>query len=120
MKAPEAAAANELALTGEEHVLGDPQSKLTLLEYGDDECPQCMLAEPEIRHHVAAHTGPLCFVFRHHPQWEIHPHAELAAEAAEAAAAQGRFSPITSTRSGCRSIAAPAIAVACGPPRRSC
>ncbi|MBC7941428.1 MAG: thioredoxin domain-containing protein [Chitinophagaceae bacterium] len=84
----------EAALAAADHVLGDPEAKLTLLEYGDYECPACIQAEPLMQHLVAAHTGRLCLVFRHFPLMEVHPHAELAAEAAEAAAAQGRFWPM--------------------------
>lgn len=82
------------ALSAADHVLGDPNAQLTLLEYGDYECPACTQAEPLLRHLVATHAGQLCLVFRHFPQMELHPHAELAAEAAEAAAAQGRFWPM--------------------------
>ncbi len=81
----------EGALPAAEHVLGDPNARLTLLEYGDYECPTCMQAEPLTRHLVEAFGEHLCLVFRHFPLLDVHPHAELAAEAAEAAAAQGRF-----------------------------
>ena len=79
------------ALTGFDHVRGDAQATLTLLEYGDYECPTCIQAQPLTQHLVDSHDGQLRFVFRHFPLVEVHPHAELAAEAAEAAAAQGRF-----------------------------
>lgn len=82
------------ALAAAEHVLGDPDAMLTLLEYGDYECPACIRAEPLVQQLVASHPGRVCLVFRHFPLLEIHPHAELAAEAAEAAAAQGRFWPM--------------------------
>lgn len=84
----------EAALAAAEHVLGDAHAKLTLLEYGDYECPACIQAEPMLRHLVATHPGRLCLVFRHFPLMEVHPNAERAAEAAEAAAAQGRFWPM--------------------------
>jgi protein-disulfide isomerase len=81
----------EAALSAADHLLGDPQAKLTLLEYGDYECPACIQAEPLMQHLVEAHKGRLRFVYRHYPLMEVHPNAEVAAEAAEAAAAQGRF-----------------------------
>jgi protein-disulfide isomerase len=84
----------EVALVAADHVLGDPQAELTLLEYGDYECPACIQAEPRVQKLVATHPGRLCLVFRHFPMMEVHPHAELAAEAAEAAAAQGQFWPM--------------------------
>jgi len=87
-------AVTETALAGADHTLGNPEAGVTLLEYGDYECPSCMQAEPVARHIVATHGHRLRFVFRHFPLVEVHPHAELAAEAAEAAAAQGRFWPM--------------------------
>jgi len=82
------------ATAGLEHVLGEPDAKLTLLEYGDYECPACVQAEPLLRHLLDIHPGRLCLVFRHFPLTQVHPHAQQAAEAAEAAAAQGRFWPM--------------------------
>jgi protein-disulfide isomerase len=84
----------EAALAAADHVMGDARAKLTLLEYGDYECPACIQAEPLMQHLVEAHRGRLRFVFRHFPLMEVHPDAELAAEAAEAAAAQGQFWPM--------------------------
>ena len=84
----------DTALAAADHVLGDAQAQLTLLAYGDYACPACIQAEPLIQHLVATHPGRLCLVFRHFPLMEVHPNAELAAEAAEAAAAQGRFWPM--------------------------
>ncbi len=89
--APEATLA---ALTGADHGLGDERAKATLLEYGGYACPACRQAEPLLQHLLATHRSRLRLVFRHFPLMEIHPHAELAAEAAEAAAAQGRFWPM--------------------------
>ena len=84
----------EAALAASDHVLGDAHAKLTLLEYADYECPACIQAEPLMQHLVATHPGRLRLVFRHFPLMEVHPNAELAAEAADAAAAQGRFWPM--------------------------
>lgn len=81
----------EGALSGAEHALGDARASLTLLEYGDYENPACIQAEPMTQHLVEVFGEHLRFVFRHFPLVEVHPNAELAAEAAEAAAAQGQF-----------------------------
>lgn len=84
----------EAALAAADHVLGDAHAKLTLLEYGDYECPACVQAEPLMQHLVSTHRTRLRLIFRHFPLLEVHPNAELAAEAAEAAAAQGQFWPM--------------------------
>ncbi len=81
----------EAALSAAEHQLGTADAPITLVEYGDYECPASALAEPMTRHLVEAYGTQLRFVFRHFPQVDVHPNAELAAEAAEAAAAQGKF-----------------------------
>lgn len=81
-------------LAAADHVFGNAQSSLTLLEYGDYECPACIQAEPLTRHLTDNFGSQLRFVFRHFPSVEVHPNAELAAEAAEAAAAQGQFWPM--------------------------
>ena len=73
-----------------DHVRGPARAPVTLVEYGDFECPYCGQAEPVIRELLAGH-GDLRYVWRHLPLTDVHPHAQLAAEAAEAAAAQGRF-----------------------------
>jgi len=64
---------------------------VTLVEYGDYECPHCRAAAPDIRQLLARMDGDLRFVARHLPLPDVHPGAALAAEAAEAAGAQGRF-----------------------------
>ncbi len=84
----------EAALAADDHVLGDAHAKLTLVEYGDYDCPTCIQAEPLMQHLVSTHRIRLRLIFRHFPLLEIHPNAELAAEAAEAAAAQGQFWPM--------------------------
>ncbi len=73
-----------------DHVRGPARAPVTLVEYGDFECPYCGQAESVIRELLAGH-GDLRYVWRHLPLTDVHPHAQLAAEAAEAAAAQGRF-----------------------------
>jgi protein-disulfide isomerase len=81
-------------LAAADHMLGDASAGVTLIEYGDYECPYCVQAEPPTQRLIATSGTRLRFVFRHSPLVEIHAHAELAAEAAEAAAAQGRFWPM--------------------------
>jgi Na+/H+ antiporter NhaA len=73
-----------------DHVRGPADAPVTLLEYGDFECPYCGQAEQVIRELLAG-FGDLQYVWRHLPLTDVHPHADLAAEAAEAAADQGRF-----------------------------
>ena len=73
-----------------DHVRGPAQAPVTLVEYGDFECPYCGQAEPSIRK-LLADFGDLRYVWRHLPLSDVHPRAQLAAEASEAAAAQGAF-----------------------------
>jgi Na+/H+ antiporter NhaA len=73
-----------------DHIRGPEDASVTLLEYGDLECPFCGQAETVIRE-LLADFGELRYVWRHLPLNDVHPHAQLAAEAAEAAAAQERF-----------------------------
>lgn len=74
-----------------DHVRGPADAPVTLVEYGDYECPWCRRAAPVIDDLLAASDGQLRFVMRHLPLTDVHPNAALAAEAAEAAGAQGRF-----------------------------
>ena len=74
-----------------DHVRGAPDAPVTLLEYGDFECPYCGQAEPAIRELLAEWADDLRYVFRHLPLSDVHPWAQAAAEAAEAAGAQGSF-----------------------------
>jgi protein-disulfide isomerase len=72
-----------------DHILGNTNAPVTLLEYGDFQCPYCGSAYPILKR-VKERLGPrLRFVFRQFPLGEIHPNAVHAAEASEAAAAQG-------------------------------
>ena len=77
-----------------EHVLGNPDAPVTVLEYGDFECPYCAAAAPVLRELVAESQGQVKLVFRHFPLAGNHPHALTAALAAEAAGAQGAFWPM--------------------------
>jgi protein-disulfide isomerase len=74
-----------------DHVLGPAHGHPVVLEYGDFECSSCAQAFPAIKILMARYDNRFRFVFRHFPIAEIHPHALLAAQAAEAAGAQGRF-----------------------------
>jgi Na+/H+ antiporter NhaA len=73
-----------------DHVRGPDDAAVTLVEYGDFECPYCGQAESVVRE-LLADFGDLRYVWRHLPLTDVHPRAQLAAEAAEAAAAQGAF-----------------------------
>jgi formate-nitrite transporter family protein len=75
----------------DDHVAGPEDAPVTLVEYGDFECPHCGRAYPLVRSLQRQLGRRLRFVFRNFPLQEAHPHAEHAAEAAEAAAAQGKF-----------------------------
>ncbi len=74
-----------------DHVRGPDDAPVTLVEYGDFECPYCGQAEPVIRELLSEFGDDLRYVWRHLPLNDVHPIAQLAAEASEAAAAQGRF-----------------------------
>ena len=93
---PESAIAFGPALTEpivpHDHVRGGGEhAPVTVLEYGDFECPQCALAHPIVQGLQDNFGDQLRFVFRHFPITSAHPHAQAAAEAAEWAAGQGRF-----------------------------
>ena len=75
---------------GRDHIRGPDQAIVTIVEYGDFECPYCGQAEPVLRELLAGH-GDVRYVWRHLPLNDVRPHAQLAAEAAEAAAGQGAF-----------------------------
>jgi protein-disulfide isomerase len=74
-----------------DHIQGSAAAPVTLAEYGDYECPFCGAAYPIVKEVQAQLGDRLRFVFRNFPITTSHPHAEQAAEAAEAAAGQGRF-----------------------------
>jgi protein-disulfide isomerase len=74
-----------------DHRHGPENAPVTLVEYGDYECPYCGMAYPVVKEIQRRLGDRLCFVFRHFPLTQVHPHAEHAAEAAEAAGTQGKF-----------------------------
>jgi protein-disulfide isomerase len=80
-----------LPVSDRDHVQGPSSAPVTLVEYGDYECPYCGAAYPIVKR-LQEHLGDrLRFVFRNFPLTTVHPHAEHAAKAAEAAGAQGKF-----------------------------
>jgi len=76
---------------GRDHIQGPGSAPVTLVEYGDYECPYCGMAYPIVKSIQQALGNKLRFAFRNFPLSDSHPHAEQAAEAAEAAGAQGKF-----------------------------
>ncbi len=81
-------------IDGNDHVLGLPDAPATLVEYGDFQCPHCRAAHFYLKSVLATMGKDVRLVFRHMPLTQIHPMAQLAAEAAEAAGAQGAFWPM--------------------------
>ena len=74
-----------------DHLQGSEHAPVTLIEYGDFECPSCRVAVQTPKLLLDRFPNRVRFIFRHFPIVEAHPHALLAAEAAEAAGAQGKF-----------------------------
>ena len=77
-----------------DHDLGSEHARVTVVEYGDFECPSCKVAATTPNLLLERFPNRIRFVFRHFPLQEAHPHALMAAEASEAAAAQGKFWPM--------------------------
>lgn len=78
-------------VAGRDHAQGPASASVTLVEYGDYECPYCGAAHPVVKKLVERLGDDLRFVFRNFPLTTVHPHAEHAAWAAEAAGMEGRF-----------------------------
>ena len=85
-----------------DHVAGPPDAPLELVMYGDFQCPFCSAAQPILRRVRERLEGRLRFAFRHFPLRDVHPDAERAAQASEAAAAQGVFWPMHDALYGLR------------------
>ena len=81
-------------MTADDHVLGPADAPVTALEYGDYECPYCRGAARDVHEMLARFPDTVRFVFRNFPIIQLHPHAEQAAQAAEAAGVQGKFWPM--------------------------
>jgi len=77
-----------------DHHLGASHAPVTVVEYGDFECPNCKQAAPAAKLLLERFPGRVRLVYRHFPLEEVHPHALQAALAAEAAAGQGKFWPM--------------------------
>jgi protein-disulfide isomerase len=76
---------------GRDHTRGPRDAPVTIVEYGDFECPYCGQAEPVVRELLRMHGDDIRYVWRHLPLSDVHPNAQFAAEASEAASAQGAF-----------------------------
>jgi protein-disulfide isomerase len=74
-----------------DHLLGSEHARVTLIEYGDFECPSCKVAATTPKLLLERYPNKIRFIFRHFPLLDAHPHALMAAEVAEAAAGQGKF-----------------------------
>ncbi|HTR18683.1 MAG TPA: thioredoxin domain-containing protein [Candidatus Paceibacterota bacterium] len=79
------------AIDSTDHVKGDTNSKVSVIEYGDFECPACGEWEPIVEQVEADYGNRVEFVFRNFPLYQIHPNAKIAAQAAEAAGLQGKY-----------------------------
>jgi NhaA family Na+:H+ antiporter len=80
-----------IPVSEEDHISGSPAADVVLVEYGDYQCPHCRLVHYDLKALQELLGERICYVFRHLPITTVHPQAQLAAEAAEAADAQGRF-----------------------------
>ncbi len=85
-----APADQKLLLNDNSHKISAPDSKVTIVEFGDYQCPACGAAYPIVKRLLSEYNGKINFVFRNFPL-SIHPNAQKAAQAAEAAASQGKF-----------------------------
>jgi len=83
-----------LPVGGADHILGPSHAAVTVLEYGDFECPNCKQAAPAVKLLLQHFSGRVRFVWRNFPLEEVHPNALHAALAAEAAGGQGKFWPM--------------------------
>jgi protein-disulfide isomerase len=97
-----------------DHVLGPEDAPVTLVEYGDFQCPHCRAAHFYLKNVLATMGDDVRFVFRHMPLTQIHPMAQLAAEAAEAAGAQGEFWPMHDLIYENQDLLSPALLVRLG------
>ena len=90
MNQPHRVATLAVPVSATDHLAGPAHARVVVLEYGDFECPTCIAVEPSVKQLRSLHPE-MAFVFRHFPVEDVHPHALMAAEAAEAAGAQGKF-----------------------------
>jgi protein-disulfide isomerase len=80
-----------VAAQASDHLLGNPHAPVTVVEYGDLECPNCKQSVAGVNMLLTRYENQVRFIYRHFPLEEVHPRAELAAEAAECAGSQGKF-----------------------------
>jgi protein-disulfide isomerase len=83
-----------IPVNDQDHILGPAQAPVTLLEYGDYQCPYCGAVHPVVQEILRRRPEQVRFVYRHFPIANVHPYAEPAAEAAEAADRRQRFWPM--------------------------
>lgn len=83
-----------MPINASDHLLGEPHAPISVVEFGDFECPNCKQAAPAVRLLLDRFPGRVRFAFRHFPLEEVHPHALAAAETAEIAGAQEKFWPM--------------------------
>lgn len=81
----------KVPISSEDHMIGNPNLPITLVEYGDYECSHCREAHYIVKEIVDQFNKHLRYIFRHFPLTQTHTHAEMAAEAAEFAASKNRF-----------------------------
>ncbi|MBI4090954.1 MAG: thioredoxin domain-containing protein, partial [Candidatus Komeilibacteria bacterium] len=88
---PEGDATKIAAVSKDDHIRGDVNAEVTLIEYSDFECPFCARFRPTVTQALAEYQGKVRLVYRHFPLRSIHPQAQKAAEASECASEQGKF-----------------------------
>ncbi len=79
------------AITGADWQEGNPKAKVSLVEYGDFECPACGAYFPIVQQIISNYSSTVLFVFRNYPLYQVHPDAGISAQAAEAAGLQGKY-----------------------------
>ena len=79
------------AITSSDHIRGATSSSVSIIEYGDFQCPACGTYEPIVQQLEKKYGDKVTFVFRHFPLYQIHPNALISAQATEAASLQGKF-----------------------------
>lgn len=89
--APSQSVDNPLQITEGDHIRGSEDAQITIIEYGDFQCPHCANAKPELDQILKDFSGDVRLIYRHFPITNIHPHARAAARASEAAAQQDDF-----------------------------
>lgn len=92
--APTPVVNTNVKITKEDHILGDINAPVHLVEYSDFECPFCARFEPTIRQIMDEYKGKVAFTYRHYPLTQIHPMAQKSAEASECAGDQKAFFPM--------------------------